>query len=61
MKTVTVGTLAKYSARGVPNGTQAVLRLRGKTIADVFPPGTRVRVVRQWQQGKVVIVLEQAH
>lgn len=60
MKIVTVGTQAKFTKRGAYAGQQAIVRLRGRTIADVFPPGTRLRVVRQAQQGKTVIVLEEA-
>ena len=63
MKTVTVQPLVtSYTDRhAITHYNQsAILRLRGRTVSDVFKPGQRVRVVRQMQNQKIVLVLEPA-
>jgi hypothetical protein len=36
----------------------AMIRLRGKWVKEIFPPGTRLTVTREERKGKLVLVLE---
>lgn len=38
--------------------TKAMIRLRGKWVAEIFPPYTRLRVTRELRNGELVLVLE---
>lgn len=53
---ITVQPMGDYAPWLPPK--QAMIRLRGKWVAQVFPPYTQLRVTREERRGQIVLVLE---
>ena len=60
MKTRPTITVQPYGtpAHSFTERPGAILRLRGKWVKEIFPPGTRITITREQRKGKLVLVLE---